>query len=299
MEEKKKSNKGLICLVVILLLAVLGLVGYILVDKGVIKLKKETKPEAKVEARDIELDVESDEVVSLMNRALAVDNYEIVSTVHSNFAVFKDGFDINKVSGEDFEFLVSEYLKTKVNDYSGIKEVTVDGKNSDLYSTLKIETFKFYALDYFGPSYEFETKETNGSLRSSCGIYRYSEADGCYVSFFGCGGVYLDRYINKLDKAVKTSEGTIVITLSNLVLVNDPDNNGNNFLRNSVDSAENITYYKNDENVELMHGEEFSDATKNKIDEIFKIYNDKAAKYQFTFKKDGDNYYINKVTRLS
>lgn len=63
MEEKKKSNKGLICLVVILLLTVLGLGGYILVDKDIIKLKKEEKKiEEKVKAKDEELDPGSVEV---------------------------------------------------------------------------------------------------------------------------------------------------------------------------------------------------------------------------------------------
>ena len=63
MEEKKKSNKGLICLVVILLLAVLGLGGYILVDKDIIKLKKEeTQTEKKKESKEVDEEVEIKEL---------------------------------------------------------------------------------------------------------------------------------------------------------------------------------------------------------------------------------------------
>lgn len=55
MEEKKKSNKGLIVFVIILIIIIIGLAGYIAVDKGIIKLtaeeveEKNNKSEAKEE----------------------------------------------------------------------------------------------------------------------------------------------------------------------------------------------------------------------------------------------------------
>ena len=58
MEEKKKSNKGLIVFVIILIIIIIGLVGYIAVDKGIIKLtaekveEKNNKSEAKEEKEE-------------------------------------------------------------------------------------------------------------------------------------------------------------------------------------------------------------------------------------------------------
>lgn len=68
MEEKKKTNKGLIASVIILIIIVLGLAGYIAVDKGVIKLtageieEKNNKSEAKEEKEESTEEEEKSEV---------------------------------------------------------------------------------------------------------------------------------------------------------------------------------------------------------------------------------------------
>ena len=68
MEEKKKSNKGLIVFVIILIIIIIGLVGYIAVDKGIIKLtaeeveEKNNKSEAKEEKEEPTEEEETSEV---------------------------------------------------------------------------------------------------------------------------------------------------------------------------------------------------------------------------------------------
>ena len=300
MEEKKKSNKGLICLVVILLLAVLGLGGYILVDKDIIKLKKEEKKtEEKVEPKEVELDPESEEVVSLMKKALGVDDYSVFSTCTSNLNVYRKGFDINSVENADLDILVTHYIasvSSKDQPYYEKKEIDL-GTGSEApagsYGTLKNETYKNYVLEYFGPKYKFEIPKEGYEFNShlSCGIYRYSKEYDCYLNISACGGICPDMYINKLDKAVKNStEDSIVVDFYSFVLINDTENGGS-YLRNDIESTDNIAYYNSDEHV--------YDTMQNQKDEIFAQYKDKAARYQFTFKKDGDNYYINKVEKIA
>lgn len=66
MKEQKKNNKGLICLVVVLLIAVVGLTGYILVDKDIIKLKKEEKKvEEKTKKEETDNTLTEDESLSI------------------------------------------------------------------------------------------------------------------------------------------------------------------------------------------------------------------------------------------
>ena len=65
---EKKTNKGLICLVVILIITVLGFTGYILVDKGVIKLKKDENEKISTKEEIVEKDFDIDEAQKLLEK---------------------------------------------------------------------------------------------------------------------------------------------------------------------------------------------------------------------------------------
>ena len=63
---EKKKNIGGIVLVVILFLTVIGLIGYILVDKDIIKLKKEEKEVS--EKKETEENISEEEVEELLDK---------------------------------------------------------------------------------------------------------------------------------------------------------------------------------------------------------------------------------------
>ena len=76
---EKKSNKGLIVFIIILIICIIGLVFYILVDKDIIKLNSTNTENTQVEEKNtsenekedegIELSVDNENIKTLFNNA--------------------------------------------------------------------------------------------------------------------------------------------------------------------------------------------------------------------------------------
>ena len=102
---EKKSNKGLIIFIIILIICIIGLVFYILVDKDIIKLNSST-----VESEQVEEDNTSEEKEDNQEVELSVDN-ENIKTLFNNAhqlsivpetPIYRDGgYKVSEMSGED------------------------------------------------------------------------------------------------------------------------------------------------------------------------------------------------------
>ena len=136
---ERKSNKGLICLVVILLIALLGLTGYILVDKGVIKLSKEKSVIEKSKNEGLSLEIDNAGIVDLYNKVNVYYGNQIYMINNSA----DNKIVSNEMSYEDKMILLNHQLireiRTSVVDEGktrvSISEVRLKSMYENMYGT--------------------------------------------------------------------------------------------------------------------------------------------------------------------
>lgn len=198
MIEEKKSKKG-IGVIIVLVLCVLGLVGYILVDKKIIPLGEEVKKESsKITAKEKEKE-QTEEVETLDS-----DNANVLALFDSvHFAVsggidshlYKDGgYQVSTLSTEDkFKLAANGFRKDITSNPSGVAEV-------------KEEVVKDSYEEIFGPgSYQQSSKISDG-----CNEFQYDASNKKYVANqYGCGGtsdfsnyeklIEVKRYSNRIE----------------------------------------------------------------------------------------------------
>ena len=156
MEEKKKSNIGLIITIIILILVILGLVGFIAYDKGLIfsnNNKKQETVEIDNELDDIDYEEISEELEKYFYINNELDVYNSLSTDASKRIRFVQSF-ITKFDEyekrEDLsqnnpyvkkEYFISKYKEVYGNNYSFEEDLkkdkgrsTLEEYNNDYYS---------------------------------------------------------------------------------------------------------------------------------------------------------------------
>jgi len=144
MEEKKKSNAGLIVLVVILLLACVGMGAFIFINKDVIfneengqtiiNNKDNSKKEKGAECPDISYDINTNEYGLSENEAgiaISIDKTRKNVTISYNAATVSQTFSLGWFSGADTT--IYEIIDTKAFDKK-ITQVLIDGSGQDASS---------------------------------------------------------------------------------------------------------------------------------------------------------------------
>jgi hypothetical protein len=144
MEEKKKSNAGLIVLVVILLLACVGMGAFIFINKDaifngengqtIINNKDNSKKEKATKCPDISYDLNTDEYGLSENEAgiaVSIDKTRKNVTISYNAATVSQTFSLGWFSGADTT--IYEIIDTKAFDKK-ITQVLIDGSGQDVSS---------------------------------------------------------------------------------------------------------------------------------------------------------------------
>ena len=144
MEEKKKSNAGLIVLVVILLLACVGMGAFIFINKDaifngetgqtIINSKDNNKKEKATKCPDISYDLNTDEYGLSENEAgiaVSIDKTRKNVTISYNAATVSQTFSLGWFSGADTT--IYEIIDTKAFDKK-ITQVLIDGSGQDVSS---------------------------------------------------------------------------------------------------------------------------------------------------------------------
>ena len=144
MEEKKKSNAGLIVLVVILLLACVGMGAFIFINKDaifngeneqtIINNKDNSKKEKATKCPDISYDLNTNEYGLSENEAgiaISIDKTRKNVTISYNAATVSHTFSLGWFSGADTT--IYEIIDTKSFDKK-ITQVLIDGSGQDVSS---------------------------------------------------------------------------------------------------------------------------------------------------------------------
>lgn len=144
MEEKKKSNAGLIVLVVILLLACVGMGAFIFINKDaifngengqtIINNKDNSKKEKATKCPDISYDLNTNEYGLSENEAgiaISIDKTRKNVTISYNAATVSHTFSLGWFSGADTT--IYEIIDTKTFDKK-ITQVLIDGSGQDVSS---------------------------------------------------------------------------------------------------------------------------------------------------------------------
>lgn len=144
MEEKKKSNAGLIVLVVILLLACVGMGAFIFINKDaifngengqtIINNKDNSKKEKATKCPDISYDLNTNEYGLSENEAgiaISIDKTRKNVTISYNAATVSQTFSLGWFSGADTT--IYEIIDTKSFDKK-ITQVLIDGSGQDVSS---------------------------------------------------------------------------------------------------------------------------------------------------------------------
>ena len=144
MEEKKKSNAGLIVLVVILLLACVGMGAFIFINKDaifngeneqtIINNKDNSKKEKATKCPDISYDLNTNEYGLSENEAgiaISIDKTRKNVTISYNAATVSHTFSLGWFSGADTT--IYEIIDTKAFDKK-ITQVLIDGSGQDVSS---------------------------------------------------------------------------------------------------------------------------------------------------------------------
>ena len=144
MEEKKKSNAGLIVLVVILLLACVGMGAFIFINKDaifngengqtIINNKDNSKKEKATKCPDISYDLNTNEYGLSENEAgiaISIDKTRKNVTISYNAATVSQTFSLGWFSGADTT--IYEIIDTKAFDKK-ITQVLIDGSGQDVSS---------------------------------------------------------------------------------------------------------------------------------------------------------------------
>lgn len=201
---KTKNSKGIIILVILLLLAVIGLSGYIVYDKVLSKdsdKKEVTKTEEKEEVKDI---TDTELVKELHSTLITKDNY--------NGLYFSNKVSISDTNNKKLiTFNLKKYKEDNNLEYS--KNVKYSENNSELgflNLSVKKTDFNKYMQNKYNVNYEYNLADINSN-----NVTESSGLGGCVSLFVDsenykfvsigatCGSSYIK---NKLIKAEQDNE---------------------------------------------------------------------------------------------
>ena len=194
MEEKKKSNVGLIILVVILLLACAGMGAFIFINKD----KLTTKENSSVnEQMNNENQKEVEESVTFSDSELEKYVYYISPVSIGPSAAI---FDVDTVTAKNLS-------AAKKIEYIGSKVYAKHTSTSDYQYDIISETdVKNAVEEVYGPNtYEKAT------FNLGCGDYIFNESEKNYYSITGCGGI-TDKLSQNVVIDYKATKNKLEIT---------------------------------------------------------------------------------------
>ena len=278
---EKKNNKGLICLVVILLIAVLGLTGYILVDKGVIKLKKEVTVKEKVTTED-----KNDDVI--------VSNDELSIMKKISEVMF------NRSDEGDFNSLDNQTKLTLAINLTGKSTLEVTGK--EILDTVK---------KYFGSSGKIVLEnivcpivgstndayfvESHSGNRKYLYLYKEDSDRFVYNDEHGGHGALSDPVLNIVNMVSYSAKKNIYKYKANVFYINTgcADSICGPLLGNMYATYEDA---KNDTNLleDIKKNSKYCDGDQCDYEKVSSDYADKLNNYIFEFVKDDNNLVFKK-----
>lgn len=268
MEEKK--NTGLIIVIVILLIAVLGLGGYLVYDKVI---NKTNEPNVE-ENNDVQSGNQIKEI-SINDKLITSLKYPMDNF---DYIVYKERWDYKNITVNDLSrdsmMLNASYISQPIIRDKGEEE-------SIVYLASSIESsFK----SVYGPDINYYNGDLNEFYCGDRKIYKYKESNDTYVGDINCGGDSLDNIdrISKTYKALKDDSNIYVYQYVRSILIEPKD-------ENDLDKG-SIVYL-------LDHNDNKTTTTfevKNYKNEIYKMMDEgKVDTYKWTFKKQSDgNYYF-------
>ena len=188
--EERKDNKKVKILTFLLIICVLGFIGYVLVDQGIIsfgenkntttekekeKDDKKEKEESSEEDKGETLDITNANIISMFDHAHF--NIGITTDTH----IYRDGgYRVSEMSIEEKILLLATQWSPLVEIYN------TDDPEYSVYE-LEESTLKDIAEKTFGPG----TYEPVRQITDGCVTLEY-DANGkkyTHTGFFGCGGI--------------------------------------------------------------------------------------------------------------
>ncbi len=287
----------------ILILAIIGLIGYILVDKGIITIngnEKVAKDETPVntEQNKEEMDIESKEVEDLyipfsyfMHEASEEELYK------------KDVVLPSDLSNEYKNRLAFAYMYSKLgydNVYDGENKLYDDYELEFLY--LKSSKLEKYYTEFFGEDVKYSKVSFNSYSIDTYEMTYNSKDDSYYAADFASDFTPY-RYAHELYKAVKSGNK---IELYEYVVVYNQNYDDRVFgVYKNIDDANN---YKNAIKEELLNDSGDYNLIKYTDKELshqgvygddLSDYKDEASKYKITFEKENSNYVFKKIEKIN
>ena len=208
---EKKTNKGIVVLIIGLILCIIGLVFYILVDKDIIKLNNATVENEQVEKNntnddteekdtEVELDPENANIKSLF------DNAHFLSIGVNTYLYQGGGYKVSDMSMEEKMTLLARQWTNLL-----VKEGPYSSDSPDYLLYLDESTLKEVFESTFGP----DTYETVDEISDNvCYTLTYDAANKRY-SYYGnggCGGTSAFSVHEKIISATKYSDRIEIVS---------------------------------------------------------------------------------------
>lgn len=208
---EKKSNKGLIVFIIILIICIIGLVFYILVDKDIIKFNSTTAENAQVEENNtseneeknkgVEISIDNENIKTLFNNAHRI-------SIGPETPIYKDGgYKVSEMTTDEKFSLLSNQWVSKIETHSDYV-----GQTNDQITELSEETLKNLYEKTFGPNtYERVSQITDST---GCLTLTYDETYQSYIerNGLGCGGTSAFSVYEKMVSATKYNDRIEIVS---------------------------------------------------------------------------------------
>lgn len=191
MEERKNNSVVMAVIITILVMVVLGLIGFIVYDKVINKTNEPNMEENNNESSNENKDTDGVKEISI--------NDSLITSLKYPMNVFA----VNERKHWNYKNVTIDSLGRKNMMYTAAYDLepieNTDGKEINLYSATQIEN-NFRSI--FGPNTEYY----NGDVEDECcQISKYSQEDNTYLANCTCGGDSLG-YIDRLSKTYKAEQ---------------------------------------------------------------------------------------------
>ena len=291
MEENKKSNKGLIVLVVILSILLIGAVGYICYDKLMVKEEpvnndsKEIEKLSEEEVMKLHDSLVFEHESMFNNRSVDINSItvdEIMPYVLKQYSVEKN-IDFQS----DKNMICISEADNKINFFDSISKKNIEKDN--VFSVSK-EEIDNYLKTLFNTDRVFEIDNFSyfGFGDGSRNIYFYSKDDNKFYLGISCQGDAFTMDINskflnfEQDNDVVEIYSKVIKCLGGVVCSNTGKAEG------KYVSSKDFSY-QNDEG--FVQDTEFNKDSSINYDYLYEKYGDVFNTYKTTFKKADDGKY--------
>ncbi len=292
--EKPKKSKGVIIGFIVLILIILGMAGYILVDKGIIKIdSKKTnsieKEEVNKNTKTEELSIDDKLVIEQMNKAKSEFTFGSINYFENDSFYAK-----NLTNEQKFMLAFSQIENLPVGCKKGKNDCLEDKNGNTIYETKTVSKNEIDKImrNLFGPKYSYNNDNIDDAASSIPTSVKYDKNKEEYVftgipfgytAFEDVGRWHFKTYVEKASKTEKEIRINCKVWIQ--VLMMEESNDG---------SDDYIQYY----NMYKANAvEENLDKYLIKKSETGEINVEEADTYQYTFKYDDENknYYFYSV----